>query len=62
MTWPILEVGNILYMVGFKVCMYTVPPEYNEYGNTRRALLANALARDGIPNGNATHPFWRGSS
>ena len=50
-----LDVGNVLYMVGFKVCMYTVLPEYGEYGSTRRALLANGLARDGIRNVSATH-------
>ena len=43
-----LEVGNVPYTLGFKVCMYTVPPEYGEYGSSRRAPLANALARDGI--------------
>ena len=55
-----LDVGNVPYTVGFKVCMYTVPPEYGEYGSSRRAPLANALARDGISNVHATHSFWRG--
>ena len=53
---------NVPYTVGFNVYMYTVPPEYGEYGSSRQAPLANALARDGIPNVHATHPFWRGSS
>ena len=57
-----LDVGNVPYTVGFKVCMYTVPPKYGEYGNTQRVPLANALARAAIPNVNATHPFWRRSS
>ena len=60
-----LDVGNVPYgncTIGLKVCMYTVRPEYGEYGTTQRAPLANALARDGIPNVNATHPFWHGSS
>ena len=38
-----LDVGNVPYMVGFKVCMYIVPPEYGEYGNSRLAPLANCL-------------------
>ena len=38
-----LDVGNVPYTVGFKVCMYTVPPEYGEYGSSRWAPLANAL-------------------
>ena len=57
-----LDVGNVPYKLGFQVCIYTVPPEYGEYGGTRWAPLANVLARDGIRNVNATHPFWRGSS
>ena len=57
-----LDVGNVPYTVGFKVCMYTVPPKNGEYSSCRWGPLANALARDGIPNVNATHPFWRGSS
>ena len=56
------EVGNLPYTVGFKVCVYTVPPEYGEYGGTRRVPLANVLTRDGIRNVNATQPFWRGTS
>ena len=38
-----LDVGNVPYTVGFKVCMYTVPPEYGEYGSSRREPLANHL-------------------
>ena len=38
-----LDVGNVPYTVGFKVCMYTVPPEYDEYGSSRQAPLANRL-------------------
>ena len=25
-----LDVGNVPYKLGFKVCIYTVPPEYGE--------------------------------
>ena len=38
-----LDVGNIPYTLGFEVCVYTVPPEYGEYGGTRRAPLAKRL-------------------
>ena len=57
-----LDVGNIPYTVGFKVCMYTVSPEYGEHGNSRWAAIGKPLVRDGIPNVNATHSFWRGGS
>ena len=37
------DVGNIPYTLGFKVFVYTIPPEYGEYGGTRRAPLAKRL-------------------
>ena len=38
-----LDVGNVPYTVGFKVCIYTIPPEYGEYGSSQGAPLANRL-------------------
>ena len=57
-TW---DYANLPYIAGMKVCIYTVSPEYGEYGVTRRAPLPNLFIPDGIPNANPAHPFWRGS-
>ena len=42
-----LDVGNVPCMVGFKVCIYTVPPEYGEYSSSQWAPLANRLHKMG---------------
>ena len=57
-TW---DHANLRYTAGVKVCIYTVSPEYGEYGVTQWASLPNFLGPDGIPNANPAHPFWRSS-
>ena len=38
-----LDVGNVPYPVGFRVRIYTAPPEYGEYGSSQWVPLANHL-------------------